>query len=407
MRISLLSIGTELLNGRTVNTNATFLGEHLNRKPFNIIRNLIVPDTPDAIRKALDYCFDDSDMVITTGGLGPTNDDISKNVISEYTGHKLVKNISEFHRLEKLFASRSRTLNEANLSQVLYPKAAKIFVNEIGTASSFMVKKETKSIIALPGVPHEMKYLFTKKVLPYLLKDLSFDQNYHIYVFRLINIPESFIYEQIKDIIDSSPNLDFAFYPDYMLVDLVIKGYSNELENKKTEIRKRFAENIYSEDKNLSIDMVIAKELKKRKQFLAAAESCTGGLFSAMITKNPGASSFFKGSVISYSNEIKEQELSVKHITLENFGAVSEETVREMAGNILIKYKVDYSIAISGIAGPDGGSNEKPVGTVTFAIADKDGIISKTKMMGNERSMIQKRSSQYAFYLLWEKVNSK
>ena len=405
MRISLLSIGTELLNGRTINTNATFLAKQLSHKPFEVIRNLTIPDTKEDIFNSLDYCLNDSDLVITTGGLGPTNDDITKKTISDYFNLELFENKDEFERLDALFTSRGRTLNKSNLSQVLYPKEAKIFVNDIGTASAFMLEKNKKKVISFPGVPNELKHIFTNKVYPFLNNKLVLDQNYGSYVFRLINMAESVLFENILDRIEINPDIDFAFYPNYMLVDLVLKGKIDKINKEKSELRPRFADHIYTEDSHLTIEKVIADILKKRKKTLAVAESCTGGLLSSSITKYPGVSDFYKGAIVSYANEIKTNELKVDGNTLKKYGAVSVETAEEMANNIRKKYNVDYAISTTGIAGPEGGTEEKPVGTVCFALASESGTEVFKKVLGNQREMIQKRSVQYAFYLLWKKLN--
>jgi len=403
---SIISIGTELLNGKTINSNATYMGKRLNDIGIPTKRCLMIPDTSEDIINALQLCEKDSQIILLSGGLGPTNDDITKYTLNTYFNGTIQRSESELSRLEHMFSKRGYTLTDINKAQADYPDVCDILVNTQGTASGMHFEKDSVHYYCTPGVPYEMRYLMDHEILPDAIKRLSISKTFETYTYRTCAIGESHMYERLEDIITENPSLEFAFYPHFMLVDLKVKGEPHLLKKFDAEIERRIQDHLYSKDESVSLPMAIADKLVKAKHTLATAESCTGGLISNKLTHASGVSACLKGGVVAYSNEIKETKLDVPSELIATHGAVSSECVIAMAEGVKRSFNTDYAISVSGIAGPLGGTPEKPVGTVWFGISTPQETVSFTRNLGNERQLIQERAASYALWLLYSHIKN-
>jgi nicotinamide-nucleotide amidase len=384
---SIITIGDELLIGQTVDTNSAFIGQELNKIGVWVRRKLAVGDVYDDIWNALDEESAYSQIILITGGLGPTADDITKPLLCNYFGGKLV--VDEKVRdhvnylIQQVFRRKGPVL-ERNLKQAEVPDNCRVLFNERGTAPGMMFKKEIKGspvlFFSLPGVPHEMKGLLVKEVIPILLAEFDMPAIIHKTAFTA-GQGESIIAELLKDFEASLPeNIKLAYLPNYGMVKLRLTARGSDKEEMEKLVHPYFIQLqelvgeylVSNEDEGL--ELVVGKILKQKNKTMATAESCTGGYIAHLITSIPGSSAYFRGSVIAYSNQLKEELLDVDPETLSIFGAVSEQTVTEMAKGAITRLNVDYAIATSGIMGPDGATATKPVGTVWIAIAGKDKV---------------------------------
>ncbi|HMK27049.1 MAG TPA: CinA family nicotinamide mononucleotide deamidase-related protein [Chitinophagaceae bacterium] len=378
---SIITIGDELLIGQTIDTNSAFIAQELNKIGVWVKRKVAVGDVYDDIWRALDEESMQSDIIIITGGLGPTADDITKPLLCKYFGGKLVVNEKVLEHVKYLFEKvfrRTGPMLESNLKQAEVPDVCLVLHNSRGTAPGMLFKKEGKVFFSLPGVPHEMKGLILKEVVPHILKEFSLPAIVHRTAFTA-GQGESMIAELLKDFEPSLPShIKLAYLPNYGMVKLRLTSQGNNKEEVEKELAPYFEQLqllvkeylVSNEDEGL--ETVIGKILKAKGKTMATAESCTGGYIAHLITSVPGSSEYYKGTVVSYSNDVKENVLDVKHETLETFGAVSEETVKEMLKGVIETMNVDYALATSGIMGPDGGTEEKPVGTVWIAAGNKE-----------------------------------
>lgn len=380
---SIITIGDELLIGQTIDTNSPWMSEELNKIGVWVKRRVAVGDAWDDIWRALDEEGEASDIVLITGGLGPTADDITKPLLCKYFGGTLVVNEEVLAHVKYLFEKvfrRPGPMLERNLKQAEVPDACTVLMNQRGTAPGMWFEKNGKIFISLPGVPHEMKGLMKTQVLPRLQQHFKMPFILHK-TFLTYGIGESFLAEKIKSWEQQLPqHLKLAYLPHYGNVRLRLTGISDdkkkleqELEEQSKSIKPLIGEWLVVED-DMTIQQVVAKSLKERKQTLGTAESCTGGYIAHLITQNAGASLFFKGTVVAYDNEVKKNILHVSGQTLQLDGAVSEESAREMAKGVLNQLKTDYALATTGIMGPDGGTEEKPVGTVWIAVGNANRI---------------------------------
>ena len=380
---SIITIGDELLIGQTIDTNSAFIAQELNKIGVWVKRRVAVGDVYDDIWKALDEEGERSDIIIITGGLGPTADDITKPLLCDYFGGKLIVNEKVLahvkHLFEKVFR-RAGPMLERNLKQAEVPDVCTVLHNERGTAPGMLFRKDRALFFSLPGVPHEMKGLITNQVIPYLLKEFEMPSIVHRTAFTF-GQGESMLAELLKDFETSLPShIKLAYLPNYGMVKLRLTSQGDDKETvekellpyfeKMQELVKEFL--VSNEDEGL--EKVIGKVLKAKGKTMATAESCTGGYIAHLITSIAGSSAYYKGSVVSYANEIKENILGVQHDTLMSVGAVSEETVKQMVAGAIKKLNVDFALATSGIMGPDGGTPEKPVGTVWVAAGNKEKI---------------------------------
>ena len=378
---SIITIGDELLIGQTIDTNSAFIAQELNKIGVWVKRRVAVGDVWDEIWNALDEESKESDIIIITGGLGPTSDDITKPLLCKYFGGKLVMDESVLAHVTYLFEhvyKRPMPLLERNRKQAEVPDNCIVLHNERGTAPGMLFKKDNRTFISLPGVPQEMKGLMINEVIPLLKRTFVLPAIIHKTIVTA-GQGESFIAETIKDLEASLPShIKLAYLPAYgnVKLRLTIRGENKEALEREVqpyfEDLKELVKDLLVADEDVPMEAAIGTILKARKKTIATAESCTGGYIAHLITSVVGSSNYYKGSVVSYANETKENILGVKHETLSSVGAVSEETVLEMVEGVIEKMNVDYAIATSGIMGPDGGSAEKPVGTVWIAVGSKE-----------------------------------
>ena len=383
---SIITIGDELLIGQVIDTNSAWMAQELNNAGIWVKRRVAVGDKWDDIWNALDEESKQADIILITGGLGPTADDITKPLLCQYFGGKLVVDEKVLKHVKYLFEKvfrRPPPILDRNLKQAEVPDVCTVLHNARGTAPGMWFEKEGKVFVSMPGVPHEMKGIMTDHVLPLLRTHFKMSA---IVSKTLVTfgIGESFLAERIKDFEEAlPPDIKLAYLPNYGMVRLRLTGTHNEKEMIAAEVDKQFDilknqlpdVTIVAED--ATMEQVVAKLLLAKNKTMSTAESCTGGYIAHRITAQPGSSAYYKGSVVSYSNEVKENLLHVSHDTLSTEGAVSEATVIQMVKGALDTLKTDYAIAVSGIMGPDGGSLEKPVGMVWIAAGNKDTTVTR------------------------------
>ena len=390
MTAEIISIGDELLIGQTVNTNASWIGMECSLR--GIRNNFItaISDDEQAIRDAVDVAVKRSDIVFITGGLGPTKDDITKFTLADYFQTELKCHEPTLKRIEAFFASRNRPMLEANIRQADLPVDALILENMYGTAAGMWFEKEGCIVISLPGVPYEMKGIVLNEVFPRLAQKGNLVSLYH-YTLMTQGIGESFLADKISDWEERVRNagLGLAYLPSPGMVKLRLTSYQgaqrkNEIERFFEELQKSFPRYVYGiQDESLS--EVVGKLLIKNGSTVGSVESCTGGALAHTLISVPGSSKYFQGSLITYSNQLKVLLAGVDQDHINEYTSVSNEVVEEMAILGRNKLGVDYCIATSGIAGPDGGTDEIPVGTIWVAVSDKNGVESHCFRFGDNR----------------------
>jgi nicotinamide-nucleotide amidase len=391
MNAEIISIGDELLIGQTINTNAAWMGQELNKIGIDVAQVTVISDEKSAIISSLDAALDRSLLVIITGGLGPTKDDITKNTLAEYFGTPLREDTEILQGIEERLRSRHLELNSLNRRQALVPSDAKIFPNRWGTAPGMWFESHGKRIISLPGVPTEMKGLMTHYILPELKSTFELGHVMHRTILTTGEI-EAHLAEKLKTFEEQLPGeIKLAYLPSYPVIKLRLSARGDDkehleklLEDQTEILYQTIPELIFGQEQD-SLEDVIGKLLAGQGKTLATAESCTGGAIASTIVSVPGSSRYFLGSVVAYSNEIKIKTLNVKPDTIENEGAVSEGVVRQMVQGIRQLFNSDYAIAVTGIAGPDGGTKDKPVGTTWIGIAAPDGVTTHKYTFGNDR----------------------
>ena len=393
MKCEVISIGDELLIGQTINTNASWIGEQLNILGFTISHCLVISDMKNDIINALDQAYKRSDVILITGGLGPTNDDITKHTLTEYFNTTLKLNIEIEKNIIDYFTNRNLPILQSNRDQALIPKSCQVLPNSRGSASGMWFEKKGVVFISLPGVPYEMKGIMNDHVFSKLLV-LKGNENIIISkTIRTHGMGESFLAEVIKSWEKklANENIKLAYLPSPGIVKLRLsiigkdrKSSEEKLNSYILKLKKLIPEQIYGYDTD-TMEGVVSILLKEKKHTLSTAESCTGGNISKMITSISGSSSFFNGSVVTYTNKSKSQLLDVNEQVIKKHGAVSKQVVEQMAQNVRLKFDSDYGISTSGIAGPNGGTTEKPVGTVWIAIASEEKVISKKLNLGYNR----------------------
>ncbi len=409
--VELLTIGDELLIGQVVNTNSAWMGVELNKAGFVVKQITSVSDNANNIIQALDLADKRADVILITGGLGPTKDDITKHTLCKYFNTPLVFDEKAYALLEERFARYGRKVSETNRHQAELPQACTPIYNKNGTACGMVFERENKMIVSMPGVPFEMKAMMTNDVIPMLRKKYKPVNIVHKTVLTQ-GIGESDLSDKIAAWETSLPaNMKLAYLPAPGMVRLRLSaiGDDKDLEEKTTAqinlLTPLITQYVYGYE-DITIEEVVGKLLTSKNKSLAIAESCTGGYVSHLITSVPGSSKYFIGSVLSYANKIKCDELGVDAKLFETVGAVSEEVVKQMAEGVRRKFGADYSIATSGIAGPAGGSEWKPVGTVCIAISSEQNTITKKFLLGNERLRIISVASQTALNMLRKMVEA-
>jgi nicotinamide-nucleotide amidase len=371
---SIITIGDELLIGQVVDTNSAWMGQELNKNGIWVGRRIAVGDVREDIWQALDQEYQRTQIILITGGLGPTADDITKPLLCDYFGGKMVVDPGALDNVKKIFQRLQRPMIESNLRQAEVPDVCTVIPNQRGTAPGMWFEKEGRIFVSMPGVPHEMKGMMTDAVIPALRRRFRLPFIAHRTLLTA-GIGESFLAEHIKDFETALPvSIKLAYLPNYGMVRLRLTIQGEDPVAMETLLQERFdtlkilvAEWMVT-DEDISVQEAIGRMLRSRGQTLATAESCTGGYIAHLITSIPGSSHYFKGSVVSYDNEVKKKMLHVTPQTLEEHGAVSQATVEEMVKGVLAQLDTDFAIATSGIMGPDGGTPEKPVGTVWIAV---------------------------------------
>lgn len=373
---SIITIGDELLIGQVIDTNSAWIAQELNKAGIAVKRRVAVGDNADDIWKALDEESTGADIILITGGLGPTSDDITKPLLCKYFNGKMTVNEEALQNVKYLFEKVfKRPLSEVNRRQAEVPDVCKVILNKRGTAPGMWFEKGWKIFVSMPGVPNEMKGIM-EEVIEKLKAGFVLPVIIHKTLLTA-GIGESALAEVIKDFETALPvNIKLAYLPNYGMVRLRLttSGYDKEETGKEItsqfETLRSLAKEYLVTDEDEPLEKVIGNILSARNETMGTAESCTGGYISHLITSHAGSSKYFKGSIVSYDNEVKENVLHVANETLQRFGAVSEETVKEMLKGALETLKTDYAIAVSGIMGPDGGSRDKPVGTVWIAVGN-------------------------------------
>lgn len=406
MNAAVITIGKEILIGQITDTNAAFIGQKLTEIGLEVVRMITVADKVDSIESALQEASEYAGIIISTGGLGPTSDDVTKSALCHYFQTSLSLHQPTREHIQQLLAARNMQMNELNAGQAILPASAEVLFNQFGTAPGLWFEKEGKNYIFLPGVPYEMKAILLDYVLPELKKRFSLPFILHRTIMTQ-GLPESYLAQRLENFEKQlPPGVSLAYLPSYGGVRLRISasGKSRQELEQLIDGQIHLVLNViqpfvYGYDEE-TLPEAIGKLLRERKLSVSVAESCTGGSISAAITSVPGSSEYFKGGIVAYSNEIKENELQVPKDLIQEHGAVSEEVVTAMARGILKKFDTDLAIAVTGIAGPGGGTPDKPVGTVWIAVGDKDHIITRLFRFGENRERNIYRTTQTALNML-------
>jgi nicotinamide-nucleotide amidase len=404
IKSELISIGDELLSGITVNTNASWLGQQLAGLGLEVNWVTVIHDTPAEIETALHTAMNRADLVITTGGLGPTPDDLTRQAISHFFKTDLVLHQETLEKVKKIFAVRNLVMPEVNRVQAMVPQIAALIENPAGTAPGFALEKQGKIFYFLPGVPLEMKMMMERTILD-RLKDRFAAKPIPEHLFRTTGIPESRVYEKIAEILERYSEFRTAFLPKTSGIDIRLKNYSFQPEAELRfsrcldEIRSCLGKYIFSESAE-SLPEVIGKILIEKKLKLALAESYSGGLVADWITNVPGCSAYFKGSVITYSDKSKSDLLQVSAQSLEKYGAVSSEVALEMVYGVQRLFQADCAISTTGIAGPGGATATKPLGLCFLAAVSGNTVRVRQFNFGQDRRVNKQRGAAAALELL-------
>ena len=411
MKATIITIGDEILIGQIVDTNTVSIARHLNGLGIQIAEKCSIGDSREAIVETLDRVVRSSEVVVITGGLGPTKDDITKHTLAAYFGSELEYNATEGEHVRQLLERRGIPFTELNRGQAMLPKCCTVLHNAHGTAPGMWFDTPTGGvIISLPGVPFEMEHLMQDEVLPRLKSRFTLQQIVHRTLITR-GIPESILAERISAWEDALPEyLHLAYLPSPNIVRLRLSAYDVDGVAAKSEIARQFdmlreiiGDNIVGFE-GATIEQLVHEILSDRGLKLAVAESCTGGAIASKFTAMAGASQYFMAGVVSYSNEAKRDILGVDMADIESYGAVSEQVARQMAEGVRRVAGADYAIATTGIAGPGGGSEAKPVGTVWMAVATPTKTIAVMRNSGTDRGQIISRASAYAIEMLYEEL---
>ena len=407
MKATIVTIGDEILIGQIIDSNSAWIGQQLTQLGIEVYRIISISDQKEEIVKTLDEVTKEADLIIITGGLGPTKDDLTKQTLTEYFNSELVLNEEILVWVKKIFSDRNILMPDINIQQAMIPDNCIPIINHWGTAPAMYFDRGSKVFVSLPGVPHEMKGMMEGQILGMIENKFETEHIYHRTVLTQ-GIGESTLMEKIAPWEESleKKNIKLAYLPQPGMVRLRlnIKGkdritLESLIESKIDELKLLIPDYFFGYDVD-KLELEVGKLLVKSNFKLATAESCTGGYLAHLITSVSGSSKYFEGSIVSYSNEIKKRQLGVSSQTLEDFGAVSEQVVIEMANGVKSAMNVDYTIATSGIAGPNGGTTEKPVGTVWIAISTPNGVLTKLKRFGNNREKNIRQTALEALSML-------
>jgi len=410
--VELISIGDELLIGQVINTNASWMAEELNAIGYDVRQITCISDSDTEIKRALTEASQRADVILMTGGLGPTRDDITKNVLCDFFNTRLIVSEKVLEGVQAFFQRKGLPLTQLNRDQALVPENATVIDNPMGTAPGLAFEQNDKIYVAMPGVPYEMKHIMESYVLPRLVARSHGNVIVHKTILTQ-GIGESFLAEKIKDWESSlTPDIKLAYLPSPGIVRLRLSMRGTDraameiiLNEKVLALRQLIPKYIWGEGKEV-LEQVLGYLLKQAGKTVSTAESCTGGYIAHRITSVAGSSGWFKGSITAYDNEVKTELLGVSRADLNEYGAVSKQVVEQMALGACKVLKTNYAIATSGVAGPDGGTIEKPVGTVWIAVAAEGKVFSKMFLFGDERQRNILRSANAAMGLLIDLLNS-
>lgn len=412
MQAEIISIGDEILIGQIINTNAVYIAKELNRIGVEVVQITTISDTKEAIEAALDQAQTRAQIMLLTGGLGPTKDDLTKHTLCSYFDDELVLNSEVLVKIEEMFKKYVPTpINDENRKQALLPSKAKILPNKYGTASGMWFTKNESVVISLPGVPFEMKALMKDEVLPALQHHFTLPFLYHKTLLTY-GLGESVIAERIEDFENNLPQgIKLAYLPNLGRVRLRLSGKGKTKEEIADKIDAQieqllpFIIDIFAGfEEDFSIEEQLLNRFLDQKRTLAVAESCTGGEIASRITKVPGASGYFKGGAVTYATESKTLLLGVPEQTIAQHGVVSTQVAEAMAKGVQQKYCSDYGVATTGNAGPSKGDSDAEIGTVCIAIASPEGVVSETFQFGKHRERVVQKSVNKVFELLYKTV---
>jgi nicotinamide-nucleotide amidase len=406
MLAEIITIGDEILIGQVVDTNSAWMAKQLNLAGIRVKQVTSVSDDADHITEALQQAEKRAKIILITGGLGPTKDDITKLTLAKYFGMGMRRDEETLSHVQGIFARLKRPMIESNLLQADVPDGCTVIQNKNGTAPCMWFEHEGNVIVSMPGVPFEMMYLMEEEILPRLSNAFRLPHIFHKTILTT-GIGESFLAAEIAGIEDSLPgHIKLAYLPRLGQVRLRLSAsgadelvLQQEVEHYARQIADKIKRHVVVEE-DIALEKALLNIMEERKLTLSTAESCTGGYIAHLITQHPGCSAVYTGGAVVYSNQLKESVLGVTHETLEKFGAVSEETVREMAQGAMNHFKTDYAVAVTGIAGPDGGTPGKPVGTVWIAVANPKGVTAKLFTFGNKRAQNIERSAIAALSMI-------
>ena len=406
MLAEIITIGDEILIGQIVDTNSAWMAQQLNLTGISVKQITSISDDEEHILDALALAEQRADIILITGGLGPTKDDITKKTLARYFNMGFRRDEGALEMVRQIFEKFKRPLIDVNIQQADVPDGCEVIVNKNGTAPCMWFERNNKIFVSMPGVPFEMMYLMGDEILPRLKRRFELPAIVHKTILTA-NIGESFLAKEIEEIEDALPaHIKLAYLPKLGQVRLRLSAKGDDEAKLKTEVEV-FAKQIMAKvdkfvviDEDIPLEKAILNIMNDRGLTLSTAESCTGGYIAHLITQHPGCSSVYWGGAVTYAYELKESVLGVKPATLSTFGAVSEETVKEMAEGAIQHFKTDYAIAVSGIAGPDGGTADKPVGTVWISVSSKDKTVAKLFNFSNKRLQNIERSATAALTML-------
>ena len=414
MQAELITIGDEILFGQTIDTNSAWMGKKLNLLGIQVSQITSIKDEREAIKSAvLAAEHSAANLILITGGLGPTKDDITKHVLCEYFDTYLERNQEVLKKIQSFFKERGREMLESNNQQADLPKGCTVLLNDMGTASGMWFERNNTVFVSMPGVPYEMKHLMSEHVSPRVQEIFQLPAIFHKTIMTE-GIGESFLVEIIKDWENSliAEDIKVAYLPSPGVVRVRLTAMGTEIEplqekvnRKAQELHQIIPQYIFGED-DISMEEALGNLLKEKGKTIATAESCTGGYIAHLLTSRPGSSAFYLGGFVSYENQVKVEVLKVDKDSIEEEGAVSETVVKQMANGARNVLKTDLAIATSGVAGPDGGTDEKPVGTVWIAVASSTGVIAKKFLFEKNRDRNIRRSAMAAMSMVRKVLTS-
>ena len=406
IKAEIISIGSEILRGQITDTNANFIAQKLTKLGIDLEHISAVSDKPESLLSTLKLALQRSGLIITTGGLGPTEDDITYHTIARALNSKLIKYPEAEENLKRILKKINKTISPSNLKQVYFPEGAKIIINQYGTAPAMILEKDNKIICSFPGVPHEMKNLIEENLIPYLKEKFPPSMIKKSKTLKITGLGESSVNELIRDYMNKQTNFSFGIYanPEDIQVQVTTQAPTEKeveklLQSSANQLTKILGNYIYGSDEE-TIEEVVGNLLKTKKLKVAVAESCTGGMLGEMITRIPGSSEYFQGGVISYNAKVKEDLLKVPPEVIKKYGEVSEQVARLMAEGVRINCHSDIGISITGIAGPGGATEKKKVGLAYMALANGKKTITQKHQLFGSRQLIRLRASRRALNML-------